>query len=628
MKALALPLARPRDAAAASAIVFALYAATGAWDLTFYDSPELALVAVQLGIGHPIGMPLHTLIGFLFAHIPGVPAPAGLMLMSALFGALCVVPCMSIAERIAGPSARSSLWIAAVLVLLCAQRVAWEPATRIEVYTLANFLALYAVASAARAQDDRAHPLWPAALALGLAASTHAVIAAAHALALIPLVVLGRPPLRALGKAALALAAGLLPFATLPLAARPEVFAWGAPRDLASLAAYLSGRDYAHNQGIDAPALLAHAGELALHWLAQGMLPIALAAIACAIGIAGKGLRWHAAIAALILGGFVSANVVFHVEVPDYLGDRASPFLAAGAALAGGVARLAARGDRFRLYAGAALIPLLAPLALSQHLVPRDARLARALAEGALAEAPRGAIIIAESDHWVAPLLFVQEAEGLRPDVVIVARGLSSSSWYWEHLYARHPDLAPVELRGPGGRDGRLARLAAASPERAVLVESVEHALRLGRRPCGVGLLVWTGESCTPPADPASDALDALAPREGEPLEVIARVGLTRGEALWRIGDSPAALRALLAGLGPRFARPPITLPIEGPPLAGPLPSWSRSAALHDPARNIAIAGLLLHSAGHADEARAYLELARRDGLPEASAFLQATAGD
>ena len=50
---LGLRIAHP-DAAWLSAVgTFAIYLLTMAHDLTFYDSPELALVAHQLGVGHP-----------------------------------------------------------------------------------------------------------------------------------------------------------------------------------------------------------------------------------------------------------------------------------------------------------------------------------------------------------------------------------------------------------------------------------------------------------------------------------------------------------------------------------------------------------------------------------------------
>ncbi|HJL19164.1 MAG TPA: DUF2723 domain-containing protein, partial [Sandaracinaceae bacterium LLY-WYZ-13_1] len=184
---LGLPLGRPRAAWGTAGVLLAVYAVTMARGPTFYDSPELALVAHELGVGHPIGQPLHTLVGWLFAHLPGVPPHVGLTLMSALFGALAVLPAWSLSERFAPPADRplASLGRALALAGFGLSLVAWEPATRVEVYTLAAFGALWTLA---RATDARTFGAWlGVGVALGLTASTHAVMAASAALALIPL---------------------------------------------------------------------------------------------------------------------------------------------------------------------------------------------------------------------------------------------------------------------------------------------------------------------------------------------------------------------------------------------------------------------------------------------------------
>jgi len=98
-------------------------------------------------------------------------------------------------------------------------------------------------------------------------------------------------------------------------------------------------------------------------------------------------------------------------------------------------------------------------------------------------------------------------------------------------------------------------------------------------------------------------------------------VGESRGEALWRLGRGRAAVHALLAGLpasgiGPP---PPDGLPPRAPPLAGPLPRWGRDSALHDPARNLVLTGLLLHAMGRRDEALPYVDRALALGLAEAA---------
>lgn len=645
-----LRLSRPRAAWATAGGLFAAYALTMARDLTFYDSPELALVAHELGVGHPAGQPLHTLLGFAFARLPGLSPHAGLTLMSALFGALCVWPAWSLSERLTSGAGRAATLGRSVALLgVGLSLVAWEPSTRVEVYSLAAFLGLWAVAFAQQARGGRA---WAGVgLALGLATSAHLVVAFGAALAVLPRLLAAprrspEPQTGASGRAAgaqrgpiargaRALAAlagglvGLLPYAHVPLASGdPRTFAWGGVRDASTLFAYLSGADYARNQGIDAASWLAHLAELAAWALAHGVLPVALVGLAgfVTLGRRRRGLPWALPLAALSEVGFVAANVVFHPDVPDYRGYFLAPLWMAGAGVAGLAAAGLSRSDRFRAYgAAAALVPALALAVAPGHLTRvRDTpSLAGRLARGALESAPRNAFVVVEADHWVAPLLYVQEVEGRRPDVTVIPHGLASSSWYWAHLFARHPDLRRVPLLGPGGRDGRIRRLTDAHPDRPVLVGTWSLARRLGLRPCGVGWLLWTGGCGEGRPDPAAPSarIRATAPFAGEALEVAARVGEARGEALWRLGHGRAALHALLAGLPASglAPAPPTPLPARAPPLRGPLPGWERDAALHDPARNLALAALLLDALGRPEDALRYAARARALGLPGAA---------
>lgn len=608
VRALGLRLQNVAAAWATVGAVLAIYLLTMARDLTFYDSPELALVAHELGVGHPIGQPLHSLIGFPFAQLGLI----GLTAMSALFGALCVIPAWSIAEKLV-PQGTKWIAIAPPIAGCALHPIAWEPSTRVEVYTLAAFLSLWAVA---RAQGEKT---WPSGLAFGLAVGANAVIAVAHGLALLPQIV--RKGAKSAGLYVAAGLGGLLVYAYVPLASLdPARFAWGGATSPSAFFAYLRGADYAHNQGTSLAEFVDHALALAMWGVREASLPIAILGAIALAWRAKDPLRYVLPIAGLLCAAFVSFNTIFHVDVPDYRGYLLAPFLLAGSGVAALAAVLIGKSGRFKTYGGlVAALPLAALVVSPSHLfsVRDDPSLGRALVNAALAEAPRDAIVIVESDHWVAPLWYAQEAEGQREDVVIVAAGLAASSWYWEHLFARHPSLEHFQLQG-GGNDGRLQRLIAANPDRRVLVESWQLAARTERRVCGVGTLVWTGE-CDVRPDRATRLLRRIAPSRGEALEVAARVGFARGEALWRLGRQEDAFQALIAGADaalPRTAE--LALPPMGPPLRGGMPAWQRRNAIHDPARNVFLIALLHDSIGDRARADAWLAIAAEMGLPEA----------
>src|SRR5579872_4422903 len=51
-------------------IAFIVYLLTLAPSVVFIDSGELATVAATLGIAHPTGYPLFSIVGYLFTHLP------------------------------------------------------------------------------------------------------------------------------------------------------------------------------------------------------------------------------------------------------------------------------------------------------------------------------------------------------------------------------------------------------------------------------------------------------------------------------------------------------------------------------------------------------------------------------
>lgn len=650
-----LPLHARGAAIVAASLVLAYDLSTLARDLSFYDSAELALVAVQLGLSHPIGQPLHTLLGAVFAHLPGVSPLFGLSLFSALTHALCVLPVVSLAEALEPEADRSRTRDALRVTMIAALALAWpvwESATRVEVYSLSAFLTCWTFARVAPllrgepdARDERATQQGALVVGLGLgllgaANAYHAVLAGAALLpALFGAMRARRLGLRAIAALVVGGLVGLLPYLYVPLVAgRTDVIVWGAPTDAASLLAYFRGADYAHNRGLDAAGFLAHLREWVAWSVPSGVLPALLVGIGGHVAL-GRGRGLGAATAALLAGGTVAllcSHAVFHVDITDYV-DYLAPALliasAGSAALVLHVAELSPRGPALAVALAVALVGAadLASPGVQARTRFYD-RAARVMAEGALDEAPRNAVLVVGPDHWGAPMLYLQEIEHRRPDVVLLLYGLASSSWYWDHLYRRHPTLARIDLGAPGGRDRRVRRLLDAMPERAVHVTGPELARSLWLTPCDVGYLVRVrpcGDGHGTPRLDAAGATRALADTmnlvgTGSPATdgALADVAVTRGEVLWRLGHPAAALHAFLAGVPPT-QRPgqvrvdPRAL-ASAEPLRGELPRWRAEVALGDPRRALFLAGALLQASGSADAARAYGAKAAELGLPEA----------
>jgi len=646
-----LPLSEPASTWLASCALCVVYVATMARDLSLYDSGELALVAVQLGLGHPPGQPLHTLLGHALCQLPLLPPLVAVGLASVLPAVLTLLPATSLAQAMLGANpSRAALRVLPWLLGLGALHPSlWEPATRVEVYALASFFAVWAAARLATAPEAILEPtgsraslrLGQAGLALGLCASVNPMIAlctgSAFAPGIVWRIVQRRLPVRSLLYAVAGGALGLLPYLyVLAVAQRRDVLIWGAPRDAASLWHYLSLHDYVNNQQITAPVWVAHIGAWFVWAARQLLLPLlVLGSLAHGQFGARSGLgRVAAPLALLLLVAAFSSSSVWHLDIPDYNG-----YVATGLwlALAGVAAWCAEAAQSRKLAAGVLALSVVGCALLAAPRVYERSRqhdhVARRLAERVLAAAPARAIVIAEADHLAGSLFYLQEAERARPDVVVLAYGLSSSSWHWEHIYRLHPELKAIALQGPGGKLGRVQRFLAAQSERPVLVERFDLVRELRLQACPGALYLRTGSACREPNAPDA-SLAAWFDRtlaqlgDGSPGAVgaIAQTSYATADSLLRMGYPRAGFSVLVAGV-PLRLRPAspraVDLSERAAPFTWRVAGWRRSAALGDPARNLFLAGLLLLASNQPDAAIGYMQAAQRDGLPEAVELLE-----
>jgi Protein of unknown function (DUF2723) len=642
-----LRLREPGSAYAATLALLAYYAATMSRDLALYDSGELALAAVQLGLGHPPGQPLHTLIGHALSLLP-FPKLVGVGLASVVPAALTVVPATSLAQSLCPPDApRVVLRALPWFIALGALHVAfWEPATRVEVYVLAAFFAVWAIARLSTphsAQGTRTtRDVLLAGVALGLSASVHPIVAAAAGLSVAPALVSDvlrrRLPyislLAAIGGGLL----GLLPYVyVLVVAQRRDVMVWGAPRDAQSLLHYFLLADYVENHRAGPMLVASHMLSWALFGAQKLLWPL------CMLGLVGHlWLRRHSelggAAAALLFFGLlfkVAFNVSWNLEIPDYLGYVVAALWVLLAGAGAMCAQAYCNGER-RAAASLAVILVCASLAAAPHALARTRmhdHFARTLAEQALREAPKNAILITELDHVAGALFYLQEAERARPDVVVVAYGLGSSTWHWEMIHRQHPDLVPVTLHGHGGKPARLRRFLDANPERAVLVERERIAAAIGLRSCPSGLYLRTGQACDTRLAPdlriarmLRATLDRLGNGAGGIDQAVATTAYDVGTALLRAGHGEAAYITLLAGVPRRMLPPDLAATpasaSRAPALRATLPTFGRGAALGDPARNLFMIAIMLTMAGDERLAVVAMRAAADDGMPEAQRMM------
>jgi hypothetical protein len=422
---------------------FVIYLATLAPDVLTADNGEFQLVATKLGVAHPPGFPLYTMLAHLMSRLPLGATPAYRI---NLFSAITSLFTLLLVSLTLYRLTRSHLAGATAVLALGSSTTFWAQATTANVRSLAALfvaLAIYLLLSAQFAAPvDSGRPgsrwtmpplsLFLAGLILSLAVSHHASLIFMAALFAVYLLLatpglLWRPgrwwPLLLGGLL------GLLPLLYLPW--RAAAGAYNAPADLVTLDGFLNhvlARGfrgdffYFRETAVLWERLQVMANVITFQfspWLILGMA-------------VGFGLLWrHAPRMAFLLGGSLAVHtlVTATYRAPQTVEYMMPAYVPAVLCLGYGVGLLRNRAQQAKkpaVTAMAALAPavlLLAGLVQTVDRYPSFASLsrdtsARDYAQQIFENAPPGATVLADW-HWVTPLWYLQAIEGRRPDLGI-----------------------------------------------------------------------------------------------------------------------------------------------------------------------------------------------------------------
>ena len=147
-------------------VVWSLCVSSIAGDVTWFDSGEFLAGAAGLGVAHPTGFPLLSLVGFVAGYIPNGPLPFRVACVSGLAVAASTALCYRAACHLGVRPALA--WVAACFYP--AVYVTWLHATIVEAYAL-NGLLLAALSTAALAPSPN---LRFAAMITGIGLGSHA----------------------------------------------------------------------------------------------------------------------------------------------------------------------------------------------------------------------------------------------------------------------------------------------------------------------------------------------------------------------------------------------------------------------------------------------------------------------
>jgi hypothetical protein len=416
--------------------LFVLYAATSPRSVALEDDSLFVLSSYFLGIEHPPGYPLFTLIGHLFTYLPFGSVAYRVHLASALFGALSGAAAWLCARFLI--QGRLPAYVAAFGLGL--SPVFWSQSLIAEVYTLNTFFFLVLVylglqaARSAQAPNGQAGGVLPwMAFVFGLSLSNHwplmVLVAPAFAVLLWPV----RAELvRRLGLLSWLLILGLVPYGWMVFRswkALPISFD-GPLETLPEVWFFISRAGYA---GIDQSVSADWLDRVKFFRFLGGQLLLQFAVAGTLLAATGFAAQWRllghraaafltaaflmtSAVLLLLLGFDYSAMTkhVFHVyPLPAY----AIVALWMGLGFAWLTHRYALRRTHAAA-AGAALLALILAMGARTNLLTSHDWGAR-YAQTILAMLPQNAVVLGQGEADLGPMAYFHMIENVRPDITL-----------------------------------------------------------------------------------------------------------------------------------------------------------------------------------------------------------------
>jgi hypothetical protein len=413
----------------------ALYIATLCPTVYLGDSGEISLAIWSGGMIHPPGYPLFGLLGRSFLLLPfGEPA-FRIGLITALAAAAAVAVLYGICRTL-----RFS-----VLASLCAAATFgtgysfWSQSVRVEVYSLHVLLSALALLFALRYrfEGEKERDLYLCAAAVGVGLGHHLTIAL-----ILPalLIVVGkslwtrpRLPLRLAALGGLLAIGPLLYFVCFPLWANDTTLHnWSRPSDFSGIVTHMSAKIFRGYLRLPNMAQIARVSGNALLWFGDSFLYIGALLAVC-----GAGLLWkrqpalRPAVGLIIFALTVTAyNLCYHIL--DIAGYFLVCWLVAAVFLAAAIDFVPTLLPRLRPAILAAFCIAL-PLVQAARNLPacnlHNVTVIREFARQKLMHCDQNAVLVTKGDDDVNELLYVQEALGVRRDVLLLDRDYTYGAW-------------------------------------------------------------------------------------------------------------------------------------------------------------------------------------------------------
>jgi len=412
--------------------LFGVYAYSAPRTVTLEDDGLFIMSSYFLGIDHPPGYPLLTLLGKLFTLLPVGSIALRVHLLSAFFGALTCVALWLVVRALFADAV--SAYTGAVLYGLSA--TFWSQAIIAETYTLNTFFffCLFYLALVFLATKNL-RVLYVFAGVFGLSLANHWPLMLLSTPCLVLLLLPARREVlraspRMLG---IAFVACVLPYLWMVVRSRmdPEISFYGPISGFESLLFFVSRQGFRHvdvSQSADIADKLDYQGFLLMEMVRQ-YTPVG-AALA-GFGLVQQFRRLNLSTAFALLAGWLGSSLVlgamlgFDYEPLMKAAIRRYPLIPYGILAVWLVLALDALTSRVRRAAAAVRVGTFAALAAVVFLSHRDVNVrrddtwARDYATAVLESLDKGAVLFVHGDDDSFPIGYMNRVEGFRPDVTL-----------------------------------------------------------------------------------------------------------------------------------------------------------------------------------------------------------------
>jgi 4-amino-4-deoxy-L-arabinose transferase-like glycosyltransferase len=391
------------------------------------DSGELATVSYTLGIAHPTGYPLYTLISYFFAHMPGEPIRT-LNILSALLSVAAAVFLYAFARRLTKSTTAPVL----VASLFAFSPIIWRTSITNEVYPLTGLLAVLLIFLLYDLRNDRIFFLLM--YVIGLSFTNHMMVFSLALPLIFYIIIVHRPGLRNVCIGFLFLGLGLSLYVyILTRTIGNAKFAWGNAENIQRLFWHMTGKQYQVWMFSSSAAEVSKNLIQGLKFLIRNFLYILIIPSIFGFYVLFKKNRREFWLLLIILVTNILHTINY--SIPDIEAYFTPSFIVLIVSFVYAMMTLKKHLKPLIVLALAVAIPILN----YDSCTLRDNSFGADLSRAQTISLPDSSLLIMTYWDIYAPLMYFREVKKERTDLIVIDKELLRRTWYLEYLEREYP---------------------------------------------------------------------------------------------------------------------------------------------------------------------------------------------